>query len=339
MTRFDRRTFLGLSAVAGLTACTATPQSEGPTTSSAFPMSFDHAFGTTTLASAPQRVACVGAGSHDVCLMLGTVPIVMSVSTHANNDITPWFNDLLMETGGFFPERYIEEDPLPVKWFQELAPDVILAVNSVITAEDYANLSAIAPVIAYPDAPGNTDWRTLTTTVSRALGKEAEAAQLISEVGQHITSMQRNYDDYAGVSGLFFQYPEAPGADVLVAGSDTNPTRALREFGLTVSPGLETVERSTQLTPEATHLLPFETLRGIDTDLLFVSTPQKGWQDAASTDILAGDLGRDAGSVVYLVTPTDGYALMECSPLSLSWASRSIIPQIARSVHQLSVDD
>ena len=51
-----------------------------------------------------------------------------------------------------------------------LAPDLILGINSYMTAEDYAKLSAIAPTVAQTDAfaDGGTPWDQQTRSSHRA---------------------------------------------------------------------------------------------------------------------------------------------------------------------------
>ena len=54
---------------------------------------------------------------------------------------------------------------------QALKPDVILAVQSGLTADQYAQLTKIAPTVAQPGRNWQTSWQDQTTLVGKALGR------------------------------------------------------------------------------------------------------------------------------------------------------------------------
>ena len=102
------------------------------------------------------------------------------------------------EAGAEAPVRYDDADGAPIDEVAELAPDLILATNSGITEAEYAKLSKIAPVVAYPEAPWTTDWKTSLEMVGEALGRTALADEVEADT---------EADDRGGQGGQ----PRAPG--------------------------------------------------------------------------------------------------------------------------------
>ncbi|XTR52916.1 ABC transporter substrate-binding protein [Pseudarthrobacter sp. So.54] len=135
-----------------------------------------------------------------------------------------------------------EEKGLPVDDLTGMGPDLILAVHSSLTRSEYEELSKIAPVVAYPDGPMATDWRTSLALVGTALGRADVAATVLAETETSIRSELGNYPDLAGTGFLVTRVRSALGADFEVFGEDSNPVRILQEFGLDPSASLRLVK-------------------------------------------------------------------------------------------------
>ena len=67
-------------------------------------------------------------------------------------------------------------------------PDLILALYSGLTKEQYETLSKFAPVVAQPKEYNDygIPWQAQTETIGKALGKEAEARKLVEDVDGHV---------------------------------------------------------------------------------------------------------------------------------------------------------
>jgi iron complex transport system substrate-binding protein len=159
------------------TEAAAEPTSTTSVDPDAFPVTIEHALGETTIESEPTRVATLGWTDHDHALALGVVPVGATKITWGGNEggSTDWFDAAVEEAGAEAPVRYDDADGAPIDEVAELAPDLILATNSGITEAEYAKLSKIAPVVAYPEAPWTTDWQTSLGMVGEALGRTALA--------------------------------------------------------------------------------------------------------------------------------------------------------------------
>src|SRR5918994_6152641 len=166
-------TATGLSACStGSTEVADAPEAETTTDASAYPVTIEHAFGETTIEEEPTRVATLGWSDHDHALALGVVPVGATKITWGGNEAgsTEWFDAAIEEAGAEAPVRYDDADGAPIDEIAELAPDLILATNSGVTEEEYAKLSKIAPVVAYPEHPWTTPWQTSLEMVGEALG-------------------------------------------------------------------------------------------------------------------------------------------------------------------------
>lgn len=224
--------------IAGLLAATmsislaACSSDEGPSTSSstassaatsssseAFPVTIEHAFGSTTIDSAPERVATVAWANHEVPLALGVTPVGIERATWGDDDndgILPWVREKLDELGGEDPVLFDATDSLPFEEIANTQPDVILAAYSGMTQEDYDQLSQIAPVIAYPDVAWGTTLDQTIEMNSKALGKEAEGQELIAQIDADIATAMDNHPALKGSTPVFAFFDESDLSQVSV---------------------------------------------------------------------------------------------------------------------------
>ena len=184
---------LGLVAVAAVALSVAGCSAEAPSDSSggsapssgAFPVTIEHAYGSTTIEEQPERVATVAWSNHEVPLALGIVPVGMSKATWGDDDgdgVLPWVEEKLEELGADTPVLFDETDGIDFEAVADTEPDVILASYSGITQEEYDTLSKIAPVVAYPDVAWGTSLDDMIRLNSTAIGLEAEGEQLIADI-------------------------------------------------------------------------------------------------------------------------------------------------------------
>ena len=89
----------------GSTEASETPDSVTSADAEAFPVTIDHAFGSTTIEKEPQRVATLGWSDQDNALALGVVPVGATKLTWGGNDAgsSDWFDATLEESGADAP--------------------------------------------------------------------------------------------------------------------------------------------------------------------------------------------------------------------------------------------
>ena len=168
----------------------------------AFPVTIKHVFGATTVAKPPERIVTWGLSSQDALIALGKVPVGMPTfrSEGFDHDILPWTAEGIAALGGAEPFIFDNATDIPVEQIAALKPDLILAVHSGISAEDYGRLSQIAPVIAYPGEAWTTTWQDVITITGRAIGKPAEGEALVADLKQFVLDQAAARPEMAGKS-------------------------------------------------------------------------------------------------------------------------------------------
>lgn len=171
-----------------------------------FPVTIEHAFGTTVITEKPERVATVAWANHEVPLALGIVPVGFARANFGDDDgdgLLPWVSAKLAELGVEVPVLFDEGDGIDFEAVAATKPDVILAAYSGLSQADYDTLSQIAPVIAYSEAPWSTDWRDMIRLNSAGLAMSAEGDALIAEIEGEIAAVVAAYPELKGKSAMF----------------------------------------------------------------------------------------------------------------------------------------
>jgi iron complex transport system substrate-binding protein len=179
---------------------------EGTGGSGGEPITIEHALGTTTIESKPERVATVNWANHEVPLALGVVPVGMAAANFGDPDgdgVLPWVSDKLDELGADVPVLFDENDGIDFEAVADTDPDVILAAYSGLTQEDYDTLSEIAPTIAYPEAAWSTAWRDMIRLNSAGMGMAAEGEALIEEIEAEIEAEVAKHPEIEGLQTMF----------------------------------------------------------------------------------------------------------------------------------------
>ncbi|QLD12932.1 iron-siderophore ABC transporter substrate-binding protein [Microbacterium oleivorans] len=185
------------------------PAASGGASADAFPVTVEHAFGETTIASKPERVATVSWGNQEAALALGVVPVGMPAVTWGDDDgdgVLPWVEDKLDELGAETPVLFDEAEGIDFEAVADTQPDVILAAYSGLTQDDYDTLSKIAPVVAYPDIAWGTSWQELTILNGTALGMADEAEALVDDLTAQLGDLAGAYPEIAGKTSLFSSF-------------------------------------------------------------------------------------------------------------------------------------
>ncbi len=174
-----------------------------------YPITIKHAFGATVIEKKPERVATVAWANHEVPLALGIVPVGMARANFGDDDgdgILPWVSAKLEELRAAPPVLFDEGDGIDFEAVAATQPDVILAAYSGLSQADYDTLSAIAPVIAYPQAPWSTDWREMIRLNSAGLGMAGEGEALITSIEADIARTLEGHPELKGKSAMFITH-------------------------------------------------------------------------------------------------------------------------------------
>jgi len=245
--RYAAATALAVSAALVLSACGTAAESTADAADAndagGYPLTIEHALGTTTLEEKPERVATVQWANHEVPLALGVVPVGMAAANFGDEDgdgLLPWVKEKLDELGAETPVLFDETDGIDFEAVADTDPDVILASYSGLTQEDYDTLSAIAPVVAYPEAPWATSWREVIEYNAQGMGMADEGDELVADIEQEITDSLAEYPQLEGKSTMFLTHVDP--ADLSTVNFYTaNDTRAafFDDLGLTTPSAVE----------------------------------------------------------------------------------------------------
>ena len=303
----------------------------GQDSDSAFPVTIEHKFGSITISEEPQRVLSLGYNEQDPLLAVGIKPIAVRY----------WFGD---EDNGIFPWALDEADGLepPVlnmpfgnlnyEAILALEPDLISAVYTGISQEEYDILSQIAPTIAQSDeyADFGMPWQETTLLIGMAVGRPEAAEAAIADVE-------------ATRAELLEQNPQFQGATVAVAynwgenygfyTAQDGRGRFFTDLGFVVPD-----EHNELAGDQFFYSLSEERVDLLDQDLLvflglqFFEGGSEAAIEAINTDPLLSQLDVVQDGRVFFVSDEYDAALNFGTVLSLQYVLENMVPEIAEVI-------
>lgn len=308
-------------------APTATGGSATPA-AGAFPVTIEHKYGSTTITAEPQRIVTVGLTDQDAVLALGKVPVATTDWFGGfPGAIGPWATDKL---GGAPVPTLLKDTGTgpPVEKIAALKPDLILALYSGLTKEQYETLSKFAPVVAQPKEYNDygIPWQEQTKTIGRALGKAAEAERLVAEVEEKFAEARRQHPEFAGKTAVV----ATPYEGIFVYGSQDIRSRNLASLGFSLPSDLDQVigdKFGANISKERTDLL--------DQDVIVWTVPDVAKDSAAlHKDPVYKDLDvvKEGREVFVGEGGEYGVAFSFVTVLSLPYLIERLVPQLAAAV-------
>lgn len=293
-----------------------------------FPLTIQHAYGDTVIPAKPQRIVTWGWASQDAVLALGEVPVGIPHFAYGGdeNGALGWDKDAVAALGAEFPTILPAGREVPVEAIAALQPDLILAVYSGLSAEEYKILSGIAPVVAYPTEAWSTSWQDVITITGMAMGKADEATALVAELEQFIIDETAKYPQLAGAS--FAAISEYNGQIDVYADNDSRVT-FLTDAGLVSAPSVAELAQREGLN-YSVFSLSYETFDDLEADL-FVAYFETLESKAAFFDnpIIALHKQVESGAVASVVGAELINSISPPSALSLKWGYAQYIKLIA----------
>lgn len=296
---------------------------------SAFPVTIEHKFGSTTISEEPQRVVSIGFTEQDPLLAVGVTPVAVRYwYGDAENAIFPWAID---ESEGVQPQVLnMPYGNLNYEAILPLATDLISAVDSGITQEEYDNLTQIAPTIAQYDTyvDFGMPWQKTTRLIGTAVGRSEQAEAAISAVESSLTQVRNRYPQFQGATvSVAYKTAETYG---YYTGQDGRG-RFFTDLGFVVP------DEQNELAGDSFYYYHREErVDVLDTDLLVFLALQfyEGGSDVAreviSTDPLLSQLEVVQDDRVFFVSDEYDDALQFSTVLSLEFLLSNMAPEIAR---------
>lgn len=180
---------------------------ESDDTESEYPITMEHAFGTTEITEKPERIVTLGWGNQDTVLALGVVPVGVSAANYGyvtEHQLHQWTDDAFAALGESNPNVFSDTDGYDYEAISDANPDVILAAYSGMTEEEYNTLSAIAPVVPYKETAWKTSWREQTIENAEGMGMKEQGEALVEETDALISEKVAEHPEFDGVKAGFF---------------------------------------------------------------------------------------------------------------------------------------
>jgi iron complex transport system substrate-binding protein len=202
-----------LAALLLLTACgddggsaSETPVTEPATETTAsaagtYPVSIEHAWGSTEIVEEPQRVVLVGLTDQDVLLSIGVTPIAVREFFGEKPFATwPWAADLL----GDAEPAVLPNQGLNYEEIAALQPDLILGLYAGLTEEEYGTLSEIAPTVAQSkDHPAwAAPWQEQLRIAGEIFGRQSEAAEVAARTEKAFADTAAAHPEFEGKTAV-----------------------------------------------------------------------------------------------------------------------------------------
>jgi iron complex transport system substrate-binding protein len=312
----------------------ATPAVDAPTaaeapaaeaSADAFPVTIEHKFGSTTITERPERIAVVGLLEQDTLLALGIVPVGTTEWFGGYpGALWPWAQEKLGNAAP--PELISDATAINFEKLASLQPDLILALFSGITQDQYDLLTQIAPTVAQPGAyvDFGIPWQELTLKVGQAVGMAAEAEALIADVEARFEQVKAEHPEFVGATSVV----ATPYEGIWVYGPEDVRGRLLTSLGFVLPEGLAEVtgdEFGGNLSMERADLL--------DVDVIIWLDPEDA-EGPLGGPLYASLPVHTEGHEVFLDSYNDpiGGATSFVTVLSLPYLLDGLVPQLAAAM-------
>ncbi|GLU49637.1 iron-siderophore ABC transporter substrate-binding protein [Nocardiopsis ansamitocini] len=342
MPRVSRLAALPTAAllIVGIAACSSSPSDsgqEGGGSDDWAAITIEHALGTTTIESKPERVATVNWANHEVPLALGVVPVGMAAANFGDDNddgILPWVEEKLDELApDEQPVLFDETDGIDFEAVADTQPDVILAAYSGLTQEDYDTLSEIAPVVAYPETAWGTPWREMIELNSQAIGMADEGTELIADLEQQIDESVAEYPQIKDKATMFLTHVDTTDLSE-VSFYTTHDTRTLffEDIGLKTPESIATASAETDrfaLTRSAEQADAFN-----DVDIIVTYGGDELVSVLNDDPLLSQMPAVENGSVVNLPGDSPLGTAANPTPLSIAWILEDYLSLLASAADE-----
>ncbi|MET9193512.1 iron-siderophore ABC transporter substrate-binding protein [Streptomyces olivaceus] len=301
----------------------------GSTGGGVFPVTVEHAFGTTEIKETPKRVVSVGYTDDQTVLAFGIKPVGM-VDQYPNpaghspdiNTQWPWVKD---KWGDSKPEVVMENgDSGPnIEKIAALRPDLIVAVYSEIDRAAYDKLSRIAPTVARTKAekePFSAPWQDNALHIAKALGKAEEGEKAVADIEGKLAAAKKahpGFADQTAVALSWYKDSVAPFTSTDVRG------RLLTGIGFKYQTEIDKVAGGdfyTTLSPERVDL--------VDVDRIFVINDKADQEALKKFELFTNLDAVKNGKVSYLLDsegPAVGAAISQGTLLSMPYAIDELV--------------
>lgn len=298
----------------------------------AYPVTLTHGLGETTITEQPQRVVVIGWGGSDLAVELGTVPVAQGVAAGIEDDYYPWFAEAVEDLGAPLPsvDASLERGEVDLEYVLAQDPDLVLAVGSGISSEEYERLSEIAPTVAHVE-PWGTSLEDHLELVGAALGQPSRAQEILTDFDALLATAAAEQPEFAGLSYLQSSYPGDDGSVVVYSSIDER-SQALESLGFVPMP--EVTEALASSGSASSFVMSLEELRVGRPDVIVTVADEATWQVATATHPVFATWEPVAEGRVALIEDIElGMAFSTATPLGLTWGLDPLLEILSAGVN------
>lgn len=312
------------------------PPAEGAVT---YPMTLETPWGSTELTKRPERIAAVTPSQDDAEILaaLGVTPVIASEYA---TDV--WLTEALAQP---IPERFTPGDSkFPAEQIAKAAPDLIIVLNTDLT-DDYAKLSAVAPVLAVNQEAGSeasiaNDWKFNIVRIGEVLDLQDAAQRVLDEEEEFYADFRADNPDLAGLTASYVVYYGDNGGLQFHSAKASPSESVFERMGLAANPNAEQFTYRQEVSQEL-----FST---IDADVIVFSDNSDGnYADVTEQPLFKNLKAVQDGHLILIDNRAaegtfviDGityegnlpWALARSGPLSGTWAAGKLAPALEASL-------
>lgn len=289
---------------------------EGEAGAGEWPVTIEHAYGSTTIESRPERIVSLNVQWTDILLTLGVTPAgyVLDRSS-GEEDIYPWQEGRLDDS-----TEVVMTSGVPIEQIAALEPDLILVTYIAADQAAFDQIADVAPTIGQL-TPGEAvdPWQDMTEVAGRALGEAERAEEVVAEVEGQVAETAGALPDLQGKTFAMANY--VPGDSIwVVADPEDGSSIFFQQLGMELSPTIlaeaDGAAGRIQLSLEQVGML--------DSDLLAVLPNDGDPRDLPGYD----DLPAVANDCAVEMDFQDAVGLNTPTPLSLPYAIELLRPSL-----------
>jgi iron complex transport system substrate-binding protein len=287
--------------------------------SSAFPVTIEHALGSTTIPAEPQRIVALS-WEEDTLGALGITPVAYGQNPYQPGGDFPWLEGHIDLSGSTELANVFTE--LPLEQIAALDPDLILATNFYGLETVYDQLSAIAPTVGFAEQAGTSTWQDVSREIGTAVGRADEVDQVVADTEQQVADLAAALP---GLSGRTFSssYYYAAGQPLAVIDDPATISVGLyQSLGLVLSPSVTSsvVDRS----------LSLENVGALDADFVSIGFETPELETAYEGDPLFQSIPAVQAQRAYAADAFTAGAFNNPTLLNVPWQLEQIRPVLER---------
>lgn len=334
----SRKSFIlgaaSLSTTALLAACGRSKSASS--TTSGKTISIKHVYGTTEVPADATKVATVAWANQDVLLALGIMPLGFSKQTWGVTDgsgMLPWTKekvDELTANGAAQPKLFDDDGGVKInpQAVNATKPEVILAVYSGMSKEEYETLSKIAPTVAYPKVAWGTPWRETIAINATAVGKKTEGDTLVADLEKQVADAVAKHPQIKGKAAAFCYTAEGDATKFGYYTTADPRTAFLSDLGMKVP---ASVEKASKKNASAFNVdISTENADSLnDFDLIVMYGTESDLAAMQANSLLSQVRAIKNGAVAFVGDSDPMAASTNPGPLSIPWGIEKYVGLIA----------